>query len=161
MNLLHATLCLRPKVCRLWKGMVINMKLIIGGVAQGKLEVAKRCVKCTSNELDTQNISKAVVIVDENYNSIEELYMATIINHFHLIVKRLLQEKQEPEWILEEIIAKNPNVCIVSTEIGYGIVPMDSFEREYRERTGRNCCKIATKADEVYRVLCGIEARIK
>lgn len=137
------------------------MKFIIGGVAQGKLEVATWCVKGADSGLDIQNVSKGLVIVDENYNLVEELYSATIINHFHLIIKRILQEKEEPELILENIITKNPNVCIVSTEIGYGIVPMDSFEREYRERTGRICCKIAAKSDEVYRVLCGIATRIK
>lgn len=137
------------------------MKLIIGGEAQGKLEVAKQCVKSVDSELTKENVSKEVVIVDENYNLVDELYSATIINHFHLIVKRILQENKDPELIFEEIIEKNPNVCIVSTEIGYGIVPMDSFEREYRERTGRICCKIAEKADEVYRVLCGIATRIK
>ena len=147
--------------CRLWKGMVISMKLIIGGAAQGKLEVAKQCAKSVNSESDTWNASKELVIVDENYNLVEELYSATIINHFHLIIKRVLQEKQEPELILDEIIARNPNVCIVSTEIGYGFVPMDSFERQYRERTGRICCKIANKAEEVYRVLCGITTRIK
>ena len=141
--------------------MVIIMKLIIGGVAQGKLEAAKQCVKSIDGELDIEDASKEASIVDENYNLIEELYSATIINHFHLIIKRILQDNQEPELILEEIMEKNPNVCIVSAEIGYGIVPMDSFEREYRERTGRICCKIAERADEVYRVLCGIVTRIK
>lgn len=135
------------------------MKVIIGGVAQGKLEVAKRCVMSVDSELTKEN--KEVVIVDESYNLIEELYSATIINHFHLIVKRILQENKEPESVFEKIIERNPHVCIVSTEIGYGIVPMDSFEREYRERTGRICCKIAGKADEVYRVICGIATRIK
>ena len=141
--------------------MVIIMKFIIGGVAQGKLEAAKQCVESIDGELVIEDASKEATIVDENYNLIEELYSATIINHFHLIIKRILKDNQEPELLLEKIIEENPNVCIVSTEIGYGIVPMDSFEREYRERTGRICCKIAEGADEVYRVLCGIATRIK
>ncbi len=137
------------------------MKFIIGGVAQGKLKAAKQCIESVNGDIATKDVSKEVVIVDENYNLIEELYNATIINHFHLIVKRVLHENKEPELIIKEIIEKNPDVCIVSSEIGYGIVPMDSFEREYRERTGRICCKIAKGADEVYRVLCGIATRIK
>ena len=28
---------------------------------------------------------------------------------------------------------------VISNEIGYGIVPMDKFERRYRELTGRIC----------------------
>ena len=42
-----------------------------------------------------------------------------------------------------------------------GIVPIDSFEREYRERTGRILVKLAEQADEVVRVVCGIGQRIK
>ncbi|WP_455715209.1 bifunctional adenosylcobinamide kinase/adenosylcobinamide-phosphate guanylyltransferase [Anaerosporobacter sp.] len=143
------------------------MKLIVGGTAQGKLEAAKKLVKSGYSEEQSaysedkfENVS-TMKIIDEKYDSVEVLYSATIINHFHLIIKRLLQEKQEPEFVIEELIRKNSEVCIVSTEIGYGIVPMDSFEREYRERTGRICCKIAKRADEVYRILCGIATRIK
>ena len=137
------------------------MRLVIGGAAQGKLEVAKKLVQSGYNKDNVQIASKTMIIMDETYNKVEDLYGATIINHYHLIIKRLLKEKQDPELIMEEIISKNPDVYIVSTEIGYGIVPMDAFEREYRERTGRICCKIAEKANEVYRVLCGIEVRIK
>ena len=137
------------------------MRLVIGGAAQGKLEVAKKLVQSGYNEDNVQIASKAMIIMDETYNKVEDLYGATIINHYHLIIKRLLREKQDPELIMKELISKNPDVCIVSTEIGYGIVPMAAFEREYRERTGRICCKIAEKANEVYRVLCGIEMRIK
>lgn len=143
------------------------MKLIVGGAGQGKLEVAKKLVQSGYSEKQgaysedkLENVS-TMKIIDEKYGSVEDLYSATIINHYHLIVKRLLKEKKEPELITEELVSKNPKVCIVSTEIGYGIVPMDSFEREYRERTGRICCNIAERADEVYRVLCGIATRIK
>ena len=39
-------------------------------------------------------------------------------------------------------------------EIGNGIVPLDAFEREYREQTGRAEILLAKKADEVVRVIC-------
>ncbi|MBP6421033.1 MAG: bifunctional adenosylcobinamide kinase/adenosylcobinamide-phosphate guanylyltransferase, partial [Agathobacter sp.] len=42
-----------------------------------------------------------------------------------------------------------------------GIVPLDSFEREYRERLGRLLCEIAAKAERVERIVCGIGQRIK
>ncbi|WP_310603340.1 bifunctional adenosylcobinamide kinase/adenosylcobinamide-phosphate guanylyltransferase [Anaerosporobacter sp.] len=143
------------------------MKLIIGGVAQGKLAIAKQLCEsgyrtesaCSTNiALD---VNRVLTIVDENFDSIEELYTANIINHFHLIIRRLLIENIELEHITEQIVKKNPAVIIVSTEIGYGIVPMDSFEREYRERTGRICCKIVEGAEEVYRVVCGIATKMK
>ena len=59
-----------------------------------------------------------------------------IMNHFHL-------------WI------------IISDEIGNGIVPLEPFEREYRERVGRILVRLAERAEEVERVICGIAQKIK
>ena len=53
------------------------------------------------------------------------------------------------------------DVVISSDLIGSGIVPMDAFDRCWREVTGRVLTDIASKADEVYRVTCGIEQRLK
>ena len=49
----------------------------------------------------------------------------------------------------------------MTNELGYGVVPTDSFDRAYREKTGRVCCRIAKEADEVHRVVCGIGTVIK
>ena len=51
--------------------------------------------------------------------------------------------------------------CAVMDEIGGGIVPVDSFEREYRENTGRFGCALAAQAEKVIRVHCGIGVLIK
>lgn len=53
------------------------------------------------------------------------------------------------------------DVVISSDLIGSGIVPMDAFDRCWREVTGRVLTDIAGRADEVYRVTCGIEQRLK
>ena len=31
---------------------------------------------------------------------------------------------------------KNPDIVLVSNELGYGVVPIDAFDRNYRETTG-------------------------
>ena len=46
-------------------------------------------------------------------------------------------------------------------ELGCGIVPVDAFDREWREVTGRICCELAKRAQAVYRMTCGIPARLK
>ena len=51
---------------------------------------------------------------------------------------------------------KNPELVIVTDEIGCGIVPMDPFQREVREQSGRVCTALAGKARRVHRVICGI-----
>ncbi|MCI9019059.1 MAG: cobinamide kinase, partial [Lachnospiraceae bacterium] len=50
---------------------------------------------------------------------------------------------------------------IVVNELGSGVVPIDAFDRNYRETTGRICCELAKKAREVHRVVCGIGMVIK
>ena len=49
----------------------------------------------------------------------------------------------------------------LAQELGCGVVPMDAFERAWRERTGRIGCELAKQAEAVYRVTCGIGTRIK
>ena len=87
-----------------------------------------------------------------------------IINHFHDVVKRELAGKRTPEELeayVMEFVEKHPEVILICDEIGNGIVPVDAFERTYREQTGRILIRLAQKADEVVRVLCGIGQRIK
>ena len=50
---------------------------------------------------------------------------------------------------------------LTAEEVGCGVVPMEAFERQYRDITGRILCGIAKKADTVYRVMAGIPVKIK
>lgn len=50
---------------------------------------------------------------------------------------------------------------VLCDEIGAGIVPIDSFDTEWREATGRLCCLLAARADIVERISCGIPLRLK
>ena len=58
-------------------------------------------------------------------------------------------------------IDKNPDCILICDEIGNGIVPIDRFEREYREQVGRILIEVAKRADRVERITCGIGQRIK
>lgn len=79
-----------------------------------------------------------------------------IVDNLHNIVKTAMQERK-PIPKAEDLIGKT----IVCNELGCGVVPMDPFERDWREHTGRLCCDIAAKADRVYRMCCGIPQCIK
>ena len=65
------------------------------------------------------------------------------------------------EALAEELIRKNPEVILVSDEVGYGVVPVDAFQRAYREVVGRTCTKLASFSRKVTRVVCGIGTVIK
>lgn len=132
------------------------MKLVIGGRAQGKLNYVLQHM------------------VDENYQIYDgvfpdegELFNLTrknewlIVNRFHKWVNKELKENRNPEEELEAFLKKGVRFVVISDEIGNGIVPVDAFERDYRERTGRMLITLASQADEVVRVICGIGQKIK
>ena len=50
---------------------------------------------------------------------------------------------------------------MVSDEIGLGVVPLDPFERLWREETGRALCVLAERAQRVERICCGLGMRLK
>lgn len=133
-----------------------EMKLVIGGRAQGKLNYVLQHM------------------TDENYQIYDgvfpdegELFNLTkknewlIVNRFHKWVNKELKENRNPEEELEAFLKKGVRFVIISDEIGNGIVPVDAFERDYRERTGRMLIMLASQADEVVRVICGIGQKIK
>jgi hypothetical protein len=72
-----------------------------------------------------------------------------------------LHLEQDAETFAERLCACNPEILIVSNELGYGVVPMEKADRLWREAAGRICCALASRADEVVRVVCGIGQRIK
>ena len=127
------------------------MKLIIGGYAQGKLNyVLQKYHLAESRVYDG-------VLPDEAKCGKETV----IVNHFHIWVRNAVLNKGCPENEILSFLARCDNCILISDEIGNGIVPADPFEREYRERTGKILVKLAGRAEEVERVLCGIGQKIK
>ena len=75
--------------------------------------------------------------------------------------KRLaLEAGEDPEAFTRQILV-NPPAVITLDEVGCCIVPMEKSERDYREAVGHAGQMLAAAAAEVYRVQCGIAARIK
>ena len=65
------------------------------------------------------------------------------------------------EGLPQELLERNPQVCILTNEVGYGVVPVEAFDRKYREMVGRVCEQLAARSEEVHRVVCGIGMVIK
>ena len=110
------------------------MEFYIGGMAQGK---------------------KAYVLQERGIAK-EEIW-----DDFEVWFREELQGKKPAEEDARAILAGRPEIAIICDEVGNGIVPMDAFEREYRETAGRICQRIAGASEAVYRVICGIGTRIK
>lgn len=125
------------------------MRLVIGGYAQGKLDYV----------LGKYNLEMKQVwngeIPAEAANEVVVFY------HFHEWMKKEILKKNYPEETILNLLKRYSDIIIVSDEIGNGIVPIDAFEREYRERTGRILIELAKQAESVERVICGIGQKIK
>lgn len=136
------------------------MKMIIGGAWQGQLAWAKE---------NCRDMEEGQWIDGKNCN-MEEIYTCKGIYDFQEYIRRVLKQEEEHSedggkvscgYLAGEIIRRNPGVIIVSNEIGYGLVPVDDFERAYREQVGRICTELAEFSDVVVRVVMGIGNYIK
>ena len=122
--------------------------IIMGGAFQGKTQYATK-------------IYPGLELTDGFNCPLDEIESCMAINEFHSFTRRWLLEGRTKEALLT-ILGKNENLqLLISDEIGYGLVPIDDFEREYREFHGRVMTELAEKADCVERVVCGIPQRIK
>lgn len=126
------------------------MRLIVGGAFQGK----KAYVQQTFS-LEEQDFA------DGRWCDWEDIYSARAILHFHEYIRRCLEAGRSTADLAGQLAGRNPDVLIVANELGSGVVPIDAFDREYRETAGRVCCALAREAKEVHRVVCGIGMVIK
>lgn len=84
-----------------------------------------------------------------------------IVNDFHLWVRDLLRDGEDARKVVMEYLEQHPDCVIICDEIGNGIVPMDAFERQYREELGRILTELAARAEHVERVICGLGQVLK
>ena len=83
------------------------------------------------------------------------------VYNFHEYIREELKRCGDVSELAERLISQNPKLVIVSQEVGYGVVPVDAFDRKYREAVGRVCTKLAAYSQKVTRVVCGIGTVIK
>ena len=128
------------------------MKMIIGGSFQGKLDYAKK-------------LYPEILWADGRDCPYGEVRTCGGIFHLEAYIRRIMKEEEDHGRkyleLLEELGSINPEIVVVSDEIGYVLVPPDPFERRYRETAGRICTRIASDAEQVDRVVCGIAVTIK
>lgn len=127
------------------------MKLVIGGYAQGKLNYV----------LQNYDVETIQILDGEIPENLRKQRGTVVINHLHNWIKARIVQDGCPEEEVFDFVENYPDCVIICDEVGNGIVPMEAFEREYRERTGRILVELAKSAEEVERVICGIGQKIK
>lgn len=113
------------------------MILVVGAAASGKLDYV-RSLGYGSESISDGFIGDAPVVA--NLQNLVAADPATAPNLF------------------DELSKKEVVVC---DEVGSGIIPISREQREAREATGRLCNRLATVANKVVRLVCGIPVVIK
>jgi hypothetical protein len=134
------------------------MKLVVGGRSQGKLAWAMRQF----------NIEENRVARGENLplkaGEPTKLQEYSALYGLHDLLGRTLRENwndREIADLVAELERLPEDFVVICDEIGAGLVPLERFEREWRDLVGRTCCKLAERSDEVWRIFCGLPQRIK
>ncbi len=126
------------------------MRMIIGGVAQGKLNFAMRKYHIAEDD-----------VFDIEICAFEEIYNKRCINHYDSVIKALIERKENPLTFTENLIKRNSDIIIIMNEIGNGIIPIEKDERLWREQTGKIGCRLAELSESVERMICGIAVVLK
>ena len=79
----------------------------------------------------------------------------------HMLVRRLMREGTDPSQFVRQGLRGNKVRIVVCDEIGCGVIPIDRFERDWREQVGRILCEIAKETPSVERLFCGVPTEIK
>lgn len=125
-----------------------HVKIITGGAYQGKLAYARR-------------LYPGMTWTDGKSCRLDEIGICSAVYAFHEFVKRWLEAGRSSAELTDFLLEETKERIIVCDEIGCGLVPVDAFEREYREETGRIMTALAERAERVDRVVCGIGTRIR
>ncbi|EFB75705.1 bifunctional adenosylcobinamide kinase/adenosylcobinamide-phosphate guanylyltransferase [Subdoligranulum variabile] len=107
------------------------MIFLFGPLYSGKRAFACRILHCTEEELDGHAVVNA---------------------------QQLAAQAQDLTALADELAQ---NEIVIATEVGGGIVPVDSDARAAREAAGRFNCLLAARADIVVRVFYGLPLVLK
>ena len=118
------------------------MIFITGGAFSGKRDYAR-------DNFDASDFVKGL-------ETFEKLCKASAVYDFQLFIKYCMENDLDAIAATEKLIKKNPDAIIISDEVGCGIVPIDAADRRWRELCGRVNCLLASRAETVVRVVCGI-----
>ncbi len=124
------------------------MILIIGGAYQGKLDYAKaaHCLSeqdiftCTGMEID---FSRRCIY------ALEEFTLACV------------QQGVDPIAWFKARREQWQDAIVICQDIFCGVVPMGEDMRAWRHNTGQLCKYLSGEAQQVSRIFCGLEQRLK
>ena len=124
------------------------MIFIIGGAYQGKLTYAKAAFHLSSEDIFTCNGTE-IDFRKRCIRSIEEFTYACVQAN---IDTAAYFAAHRAEW---------ENSILICRDIFCGVVPLGADNRAWRQTTGVLCRYLAAEANQVSRIFCGLEQRLK
>lgn len=122
------------------------MELIFGGAYQGKTQFAAQKYHLSDTDIFT---CEDVTLSPD----------ARCIRHLERFARACCASGLDP---LTEFTRQSPRaVCFLADDISCGIVPLEPFERQWREASGRLLSALARQADTVTRIFCGLPLELK
>ena len=124
------------------------MIFIFGGRCQGKLSFAK------------ETFGASLSVCDLSATPIEDAFRHDIIVNLESGIRDLLKRDLKPTAYFSEHLALLEGKILIGNEIGCGIVPVDGFERLWRDETGWVYQFLGRNSSGVYRVWAGIGTKL-
>ncbi len=121
------------------------MILIIGGSYQGRLDYAKARFQLSEGDICTEGVD----------------FSRRCLAYIDRWALEAVKRGEEPLDTFRENADRLADKIIIATDISGGVVPMDATLRAWREANGRMNSWLASQADEVWRLFCGIPQRLK
>lgn len=118
------------------------MKLIIGGICQGKLTYAEETYKLLPSDL--------LDLAEEDPKAGYACYY-----HLEAYVKRCVSAGITPD------VSTMKDAIVIGREVGSGVVPIEPADRAYRIVYGKLLRTLAGEAESVTRILCGLPEELK
>ncbi len=124
------------------------MHFIFGGRYMGMLEYALE-------------LQPGAVVCDLAQDGEEGIGKSDVVFGIHLLVQKLLRQKTPPLPFFMQNLASWQGKILIGDEVGSGVVPVEPFERQWRDEVGRVYQLLAREADDVTRVWAGIPQPLK
>lgn len=124
------------------------MKLIIGGAYQGKRDFAKEQFHLEEEDIFTC-VGLQIDFEKPCIDALEEFTLACV------------RTGTDCEAVFRSNSEKWQDSILICRDIFCGVVPIDPVLREWRQATGRLCQYLAKNAEQVSRIFCGMEQRLK
>jgi adenosyl cobinamide kinase/adenosyl cobinamide phosphate guanylyltransferase len=125
------------------------MTLIFGGAYQGKLAYALERFNLTESDVSRCDSDEINMPANRIIYEVDKWILA------------LVKKEADVEEAVRQFIVANKDAVIICSDISCGVVPTDPVLRKWREAVGKTLAALSHNSDEVIRLFCGIQTRIK